>query len=126
MMSKLYRSKYFASSEFLKCVPPCCIDDLDDVLLDKLDIVRSLCGFPLVVTSAYRTFDYEQSKGRTGSSSHCKRIAVDVSCLSSGQRLHIVQNSLRAGFERIGIGKTFVHLDLDKDKPSCMWLYDDD
>lgn len=100
------------------------MEDLSDVLLDKLDIVRSLCGFPLVVNSAYRTFDYEQSKGRSGSSSHCKGIAVDIAVQSDEKRLKIVQNSLRAGFQRIGIAKNFIHLDLDNDKPSCIWLYE--
>lgn len=126
MMSKLYRYKYFSPSEFLKCTPPCKIDDLSEELLDSLDVVRSLCGFPLVVTSAYRSFDYEQEHKRTGSSSHCKGIAVDISCQSSDRRLKIVQNALRAGFRRIGISDTFIHLDLDNDKPECIWLYKDD
>lgn len=99
------------------------MEDLDPVLLDKLDIVRSLCGFPLIVNSAYRTFDYEQEQGRTGSSSHCKGIAVDIAVQSGEKRLKIVQNALRAGFSRIGIAKTFVHLDLDESKASSIWLY---
>lgn len=99
------------------------MEDLSDELLDRLDVVRSLCGFPLIVNSAYRSFDYEQSKGRTGSSSHCKGIAVDIAVQSGETRLKIVQNALRAGFQRIGIAKTFVHLDLDEGKPSSIWLY---
>lgn len=125
-MIKYPNPKYFHNDEFLRCLPPCQITDLDDELLDRLDVVRSLCGFPLVVTSGYRDFDYEQLNGRSGSSSHCKHVAVDLSCHSSERRLTIVQNALRAGFQRIGIAKTFIHLDLDDDKPKCIWLYDDD
>ena len=99
------------------------MEDLSDELLDRLEVVRSLCGFLLIVNSAYRSFDYELSKGRTGSSSHCKHIAVDIAVQSGEKRLKIVQNALRAGFQRIGIAKTFVHLDLDEGKPSSIWLY---
>lgn len=100
------------------------MEDLSPILLDKLDIVRSLCGFPLIVNSAYRSISYEQDvKGRTGSSSHCKHIAVDIAVQSGEKRLKIVQNALRAGFQRIGIAKTFVHLDLDAEKPASIWLY---
>lgn len=123
MMNKYPNPKYFTNDEFLRCTPPCTMEDLSPLLLDKLDIVRSLCGFPLIVNSAYRTFDYEQDKGRTGSSSHCKHIAVDIAVQSGEKRLKIVQNALRAGFQRIGIARTFVHLDLDADKPSAIWLY---
>lgn len=122
-MKKYPNPKYFSNDEFLRCTPPCTIEDLSDELLDRLDVVRSLCGFPLIVNSAYRSFDYEQDRGRTGSSSHCKGIAVDIAVQSSEERLKIVQNALRAGFQRIGISKTFVHLDLDEDKPSSIWLY---
>lgn len=123
-MKKYPNPKYFSNDEFLRCTPPCTIEDLSDELLDRLDVVRSLCGFPLIVNSAYRSFDYEQERGRTGSSSHCKGIAVDIAVQSGEKRLKIVQNALRAGFQRIGISKTFVHLDLDYDKPSSIWLYD--
>lgn len=99
------------------------MEDLSDELLDRLDVVRSLCGFPLIVNSAYRSFDYELEKGRTGSSSHCKGVAVDIAVQSVENRLKIVQNALRAGFRRIGIAPTFVHLDLDESKPSGMWFY---
>ena len=31
---------------------------------------------------------------------------------------------IRAGFKRIGIGSTFIHVDLDLDKPqNVFWLY---
>lgn len=123
-MSKKYPNpKYFSNDEFLRCTPPCTMEDLSDELLDRLDVVRSLCGFPLIVNSAYRSFDYEQERGRTGSSSHCKGIAVDLAVTSGEKRLKIVQNALRAGFKRIGIAKTFVHLDLDEGKSSSIWLY---
>lgn len=99
------------------------MEDLSDELLDRLDVVRSLCGFPLIVNSAYRSYDYELEQGRRGTSSHCKHIAVDIAIQSGEKRLKIVQNALRAGFQRIGIAKTFVHLDLDEEKPSSLWLY---
>lgn len=122
-MKKYPNPKYFSNDEFLRCTPPCTMEDLSEELLDRLDVVRSLCGFPLIVNSAYRSFDYEQEMGRTGSSSHCKHLAVDIAVQSGEKRLKIVQNALRAGFQRIGIAQNFVHLDLDSDKPISIWLY---
>lgn len=115
---------HFSESDFARCVPPCKASDLSQELLDRLEYARSLCGFSFILTSAYRTQEYEHDKNRTGSSSHCKGLAVDISCNSEERRYILVQNLLRAGFSRIGIGKTFIHADIDRQKKSCIWLYD--
>ena len=30
---------------------------------------------------------------------------------------------IKVGFRRIGVGKSFIHSDLDNDKPNAIWLY---
>ena len=60
--------------------------------------------------------------GRIGSS-HLKGFAVDISCTTSVQRTAIIQGLIKTGFTRIGIGKTFIHVDLDNNKQSAIWLY---
>ena len=35
----------------------------------------------------------------------------------------MVNALLNAGFRRIGIANTFIHADLDKQKPHAIWLY---
>lgn len=114
---------HFQESEFARCTPPCKSSDMSEELLDRLEYARALCGHPILLTSAYRSIDYEQEKGRTGSSSHCKGLAVDMSCQGEELRFQLVQSLLRAGFTRIGIAKTYIHADIDRSKKPCIWLY---
>lgn len=113
----------FTESDFQRCNPPCKLSDLSANLLDRLQYARSLCSFPFTITSAYRSKDYELSKGRPGTSSHCSGLAVDISCQGEDTRYILLQSLLRAGFVRIGIGKTFIHADIDLSKKPCIWLY---
>lgn len=109
-------AKYFSPSEFKRCTPSCSIEQMDVHFLDLLDAVRERAGIPLVLNSAYRTVSYEKKKGRPGTSTHCLGKAVDIRCNTSANRYKIVKAALEVGIPRIGIGKTFVHLDIDPDK----------
>lgn len=113
--------RYFYPDEFKKCVPSCSIDDMDEDFMNKLDLARNICPYPFVLNSAYRSKEYELSRGRTGTSSHCKGLAVDISCLTSIARLKMVMALIAVGFRRIGIYPTFIHVDNDKDKNKSMW-----
>lgn len=116
-----YQPAYFDESEFVRV--GCSMSDVSENLLYKLDTLRERFGKPIVITSAYRSPDLEVARGRSGKSSHCKGLAVDILCNNSADRIQLVYWALRVGFVRIGVGKTFLHLDIDSDKPSCMWLY---
>ena len=98
------------------CVPGCSQEELNPFLVDRLQYFESLLSFRPTYTSAYRSQGWERSKGRKGDSSHCKGLAVDISARDSHTRYLIVKNALLCGFSRIGIGKYFVHLDLDETK----------
>lgn len=115
---------YFTPEEFYKCTPSCSIDDMRPFFMSRLEMARELAGIPFVLNSAYRSVDWEKQHNRTGTSSHCKGVAVDVRCFESDKRYKIVRAALAAGFRRIGIARNFVHLDLDSSKPSSIWLYD--
>ena len=115
--------KYFKEEEFARCSPPCSMSQVSERLLYKLDAARELYGKPIIVNSAYRSVDYEKQHGRDGTSSHCLGEAVDVRCANSFDRLLLLIVFLCVGFRRIGIGKTFIHIDLDENKPSAVWLY---
>ena len=116
-------SCYFTDSDWSQAVPPCSSKDMSSELVSLLHSVRSLCGFPLVINSAYRSVDYEKSKGRSGTSSHTKGLAVDISCTDESKRLVLLNALLSVGFTRIGIAKTYIHVDIDSEKKSCIWLY---
>lgn len=123
-MMKRAMSKYFAPSEFARCVPACRIEDMDTDFLALLDKVREKAGIPMVLNCAYRSREWDLAKGRTGNSAHTRGKAVDVRCASSANRFKIVAAALECGVRRIGIGKSFVHLDNDGSlAQGVMWDY---
>lgn len=118
-------AKYFKEAEFRRCVPSCSLADMDAQFIQVLDRVRGLAGIPLVLNSAYRSPEYEKSKKRSGTSAHCQGRAVDIRCNTSANRLAIIRAALAAGIERIGVGKTYIHLDTatDAGHPRGIWHY---
>ena len=120
----MIKSKYFKEKEFAACVPSCSLQDMQQHTMDKLDAARGLAGIPFVLNSAYRSPEWEKSKGRTGTGAHTAGCAVDIRCNASANRFKIVQACLLAGFTRIGIGKNYVHVDDDPAKPEqVIWHY---
>lgn len=117
-------SKYFSESEFNRCSPSCSLQDMKQTTISKLDTAREIAGIPFVLTSAYRSREWDQSKGRSGTGAHTLGKAVDIRCNTSRNRFLIVNALLKAGFKRIGVAKTFVHADdSETHDQSVMWLY---
>lgn len=112
---------YFDEKEFTAV--GCKKSDMSVKLLEMLNRVREFVGFPLVLTSAFRSPASEKSCGRSGSSAHTKGMAVDIYCIDGVSRLAIVQAAFAIGFRRIGIGPDFIHLDIDSTKSKAMWTY---
>ena len=117
-------SKYFHPSEFTRCTPSCKIEQMDPAFLALLDDFREFVGIPLVLNCAYRSKAWERSKGRSGNSAHTRGKAVDIRCNTNVNRWRIVAGAVQFGFRRIGIGKTFIHLDNDESLPQgVIWHY---
>lgn len=82
----------------------------------------------IVVNCAYRSKEFDLAKGRPGTSSHCKGYAVDLAIRNSSQRASYIFFAIEY-FKahnlhvRLGIATKFIHIDLDPDKPSSVWLY---
>lgn len=118
-------AKYFKDFEFKRCVPSCSIDNMSVSFMACLDDLRERFGKPIFLTSAYRTIEYEKSHGRSGTSSHCKGLAVDIKCNNSFDRHKLISAILDViPSARIGIYPTFLHLDIDTDKPCVIWVAD--
>lgn len=114
--------KYFAPQEFIKV--GCTIDDINPDSLARLDRARDIAGVPFVINSAYRSPEHEKNKGRSGTGAHTLGRAFDIACMDSACRWKIVFGALSAGFTRIGIASTFVHLDDSPAHPNPrIWLY---
>lgn len=117
-----YVPKFFSRTEFTMCTPSCELEDMDSDFLRKLDELRKYCGFPLTLTCAYRTREWDKEHGRSGNSYHCTGRAVDIYCTQSDKRAKIVLYAPMCGLNGIGVAKTFVHVD-DRAFAS-LWLYD--
>lgn len=114
--------RYFNENEFMRAIPSCKLDKMDVGFMNKLDTARHLAGCKFVILSAYRNLAWEETMGRSGNSSHTKGVAVDIKCVNSEARLFIVRALLEAGFKRIGIYDSFIHVDSDISKPECIFL----
>tara|TARA_R100001244_G_scaffold3474_1_gene4806 strand:- start:56 stop:379 length:324 start_codon:yes stop_codon:yes gene_type:complete len=106
-------SKYFKKIE----------NNMSLEFLAKLDEAREYAGIPFIINSAYRSPSHPESI-KNPTSSHIKGLAVDISVKDSRQRFIILDALMATGFSRIGIGNTFIHVDLDLDKSqNVIWTY---
>ena len=106
-------SKYFKNIE----------ENMNESFLMRLDEAREYAGIPFIINSAYRSPQHPESI-KNPTSSHIKGLAVDISAKDSRTR-GLILDALRAvGFNRIGIAKTFIHVDIDYDKSqNVTWVY---
>ena len=114
--------KHFQPSEFA-CKCGCGSSNMDPGILEKLDYARGLAGTAFIINSANRCSAHNAKVGGTGNSSHLHGYAVDIRIRSSIDRWDILNALLTAGFTRLGIYPTFIHADVDLNKPQqCMWV----
>lgn len=113
--------RHFTPAEFA-C--PCCgACDMDQGLLLRLDCARQELGRPLIVTSGYRCARHNAKVGGIPDSAHVQGLAADLAVRSSAER-YVVLPVLQRLFARIGVSKTFVHVDVCMDKPQAViWVY---
>jgi len=119
-------STYFTDAEFkCKCGRLACdaITAPSPALLLKLDVLRELLNRPVIVNSGIRCRYWNQHEGGTGSQ-HIDAEAADLRVDGSRARFQMVEAAYKAGFRRIGIAKTFVHVDVGTDADQeVLWLY---
>jgi hypothetical protein len=98
---------------------------LKDELWKKLDTIRDECGFPFRIVSGLRTKkENDALKDAVSDSAHLSGLAADIHCVDSTKRMRMFDVARKHGIARIGIGRTFVHLDIDSTKPKeVLWHY---
>lgn len=112
----------FSKDEF-KC--PCCgRSEMDLGVIAVLQRARTEAGIPFYINSGFRCVKHNKAVGGKSNSAHLLGRAVDIQATNSLKRYLIVLALLEAGFERIGVSKTFVHVDDSPEKSQgVMWLY---
>ena len=122
-MSNEMVSLNFSRDEFA-CA--CCGKaDIDPDLVRRLQEVRGLLGLPMKVTSGVRCSFHNAGVGGSKNSSHLEgnSTAVDIACGNSSYRQKLLAAAFQV-FDRVGIAKTFIHLDCDPGKTAGVcWLY---
>lgn len=115
-------TKNFSQHEFA-C--PCCGESETDLtLVEILQNIRDDLGSSISISSGYRCEEHNRSVGGVDSSSHTKGLAVDIRCSSSDRRFSLIELALDHGITRIGVSSSFIHLDIDSNKPQMViWTY---
>lgn len=119
-------SRYFTDEEF-RC--PCGRPDCDALktphpeLLHRLDVLRFILHRPVVITSGLRCPLWNYTVGGAEPSAHVTGEAADIQVLGSVERYAVLSTVLPL-FTRIGIGSTFIHLDVSPSHDQHVaWLY---
>ena len=120
--------KYFTYKEFDSPDEPGSGKNMRHDFLELLDFAREESGTPFKITSGFRTEAYNKDLLKRGykaskNSSHLKGCAADISCTNSVKRSLIVRALINVGFTRLGIAKSFIHVDSDPSKSDAIWLY---
>ena len=116
-------SRFFSRAE-LSCKCGCGLCNVRPQLLARLDQVRELLGRPLIITSASRCAKHNEDSGGEVDSAHLDGWATDCAISNSTERFNLIATLIRIGVTRIGVGRYFVHFDLDPAKPqNVVWVY---
>ena len=102
-------------------------------LMRRLQQMRDAIGGPIRITSGVRCRKHPESRKRPTSSHVPNDLgdgegkvghAVDIAAVGSRRRFRLLAAAIAAGFTRIGIGKSFLHLDNDYNKSQgVIWDY---
>ena len=107
-------SEHFWLSEF-ECKDGTNFVELE--LVEKLEQLRKLLNVPIVITSGYRSKEYNDSLIKRGykaspNSKHIQGRAVDIQKFDGFSDSFIEQLASLVGFKGIGIYDNFYHLDI--------------
>jgi zinc D-Ala-D-Ala carboxypeptidase len=112
--------KFFNREEFA-CKCGCGKNEIDDKFLAQLDIARAYAGVPFIINSGYRCPIHNKEVG-SSSQNHIAGKAADIQAADGQIRGKILRGLYLAGFRRIGISKTFIHVD-SMESVENAWLY---
>jgi uncharacterized protein YcbK (DUF882 family) len=113
--------KYFEESEFSE------FDKMDPVLLAMLDDLREAYGYPIKLTSTYRSPEHPIEAKKSKPGEHAYGAAVDIACVGGEATFKLVKAAIDVGFTRIGISRknNFVHVGIGYPEApeTTIWTY---
>jgi len=93
--------------------------------LNRIQKVRDILGYGLIVTSGGRCPYHPEEIHRTKPADHQKGLGCDIA-VNGTTRGNVVHAGILTGCNAIGIAKTFVHLGYRSELPEghiTMWVY---
>ena len=78
--------------------------------IERLDGLRSVCGFPFIVTSGYRSPDHSIEARKEKPGQHAQGIAADIKVVGGVQRRILVEKALQMGFTGVGVDLSLIHI----------------
>ena len=120
-------SKNFSRKE-MECQCGCGRGNMSDDLIRRLQDIRDDLRMPMKINSAFRCEPHNKKVGGSSKSSHLPdefgiSYAVDIACTTSAYRQKLLEVVFKH-CDRVGIAKTFVHIDCDPRKNAeVCWLY---
>lgn len=121
-------SKNFSSAE-MKCKCGCGICNVSSEFIKKLQAARTVAMVQFTIVSGCRCPDHNYRVGGKDTSDHVATegmqcAGADIQCYDSISRLRIISAAIIAGFTRIGIANSFIHLGMREGNPeNVMWVY---
>ena len=113
--------KYFNESEFKE------FNKMNSNLLEKLDNLREVYGYPIKLTSTYRSPDHPIEAKKSKPGEHAYGASVDIACVGGEATFKLVKAAIEVGFTRIGISRknNFVHVGIGYEgaPPITIWTY---
>ena len=91
--------------------------------LEALQLLRECYGKPMPLTSAYRCAEHPVEAKRHKPGRHNEGIAFDVRIGWGRDRMKLLDLARGLGFNGVGFGNTFIHLDWRGGVATC-WGYD--
>jgi uncharacterized protein YcbK (DUF882 family) len=128
--NKEVKFRYFKYEEFDSPDEPGSGEkNMSPLFIKLLDDARHYAQTSFKITSGFRSKAHNESLRKRGfkavkNSAHLKGLAADISCTTSAKRYLIIDALRFVGIDRIGIGRNFIHCDIDKTKTkNLIWHY---
>ena len=121
MFPKGQLTDHFSKKEF-DCQCGCVTGEISMELVQKLEKARLDYGSGMRINSGIRCLEHNRKIGSKDTSSHIKCVAADVGCTNMEDRLKLLSILLKY-FKRVGINKSFIHVDVDTEKPNGVFVY---
>lgn len=105
--------------------PDCDERSVSQKTLDRAQVAREILNKGCSVNSGGRCPNHPNEVHRSTPADHQKGNGIDIACNGSN-RGNIVQAGIEAGFNAIGVAKTFVHWGYRDELPKghlTMWIY---